>query len=103
MVLEPVSASERGQIRGHIGRVRIEEVEVELLGDVRNRVANHDWTTPPRLHADVVDIEYDGRRYPVVRLACLRDSYVALQRWDKVRLIDQSTASGAEAVDEPGP
>jgi hypothetical protein len=103
IVLEPVSASERGQIRGHIGRVQIEEIEVELLGDVQNRVAGRDWTTPPRLHADVIDIDYDGRTYPVVTLACLRDSYVTLRRWDKVRLIDQSIASGAEAVDEPGP
>lgn len=86
--LEPVRFRERGRVRGHIGRVRLGGVDVEVLGDVQNLLAGGGWSEPPRLGGEVELLELAGRPCPVVRLAALRAAYAAMQRPERVALID---------------
>jgi hypothetical protein len=86
-VVEPVEFGSRDHIRGHFGRLRLREVDVEVLGDVQNLMPDGTWTVPPRLDVDVMWLQLGERQFPVLRLTCLRDAYSAMGRSEKVLLI----------------
>lgn len=87
-VVEPVADRERDGIRGRLGRRRVGDIEVEILGGVQNRFPDGGWTDPPDVAAERVYV--DG--VPVVSLGALRASYAARGRDDRVGLIDRSAA-----------
>jgi hypothetical protein len=91
-ITEPVSFRTRGRIRGHLGRARLGDVEVEILGAVQNLMPDGAWTDPPELDADVVDVRLGERVYPVMRLTHLSAAYAAMGRSEKVRLIESALA-----------
>jgi len=89
-VIEPVGYRTRGAIRGHLGRVEVAGVEVEVLGDIQNRLPDGTWTPPPRLSEHITHVPLNKRRCPVLNLRYLRTAYAAMERGDKVRLIEET-------------
>jgi hypothetical protein len=87
-VVEPVSLRRKGRLKGHLGRLQLGDVEVEILGDVQNLRRDGTWTSPPQFDADVVAMAVEGRACPVVKLSYLRDAYAASEKWERVRLIE---------------
>ncbi len=77
----------RDGLRGHVGRLRVENVEIELLGDVQNATPGDTWTTPLSVEQHRVWIELNGRRYPVLSLDHLHDVYARMGRAKTPRLI----------------
>jgi hypothetical protein len=96
-VVEPVGFGTRGRLRGHLGRLRLENVEVDVLGDVQNLLPNGAWTVPPRLDALVVWVRVGEHRCPVVRLAHLHDAYEATGCSEKVALVASALRSHASS------
>ena len=74
--------SRRGPIRGVLSRVVVEGVEVEILGDVQNLLADGSWSSPPRL--DAVE-SADG--IPVLPLGAVEAGYRDLGRDEKADLV----------------
>jgi hypothetical protein len=95
-VLEPVLFRRRQRIRGHLGRLRLGEIEIEVLGDVQNLLTDDTRTVPPQLHMHAVHVRLGERVCPVLGLAYLRDAYSAMGRSATVRLIER-TLSNARA------
>lgn len=89
-VIEPVGYRTRGAIRGHLGRVELAGVEVEVLGDIQNRLPDGTWTLPPRLNEHITHVSLNEKRCPVLNLSYLRATYTAMGRTDKVRLIEDT-------------
>ncbi len=86
--IEPLAFRTRGALRGHTARVRLGDIEVEILGDVENQLPDGSWTAPPPLREEIEQLELDGLRCPVFSLAALRSAYQAMGRGEKVALID---------------
>jgi hypothetical protein len=89
-VVEPTSFQTRGRIRGHLGRIQLAGVEVEVLGDVQNLLPDGTWTEPPQLDLHVAHVPFGERTCPVLGLPYLREAYAALGRSEKVRLIEEA-------------
>jgi hypothetical protein len=77
----------RGSLRGHLGRLRAERVEIELLGDVQTAMPGNIWTAPLSIEQHRVWIERNGRRYPVLSLDYLQDVYATMGRVKAAQLI----------------
>jgi hypothetical protein len=86
--IEPVEFRSRGGLRGFTGRVRLEAMDVEILGDVENELPDGRWSPPPRLDRDVERLAFAGQECPVMSLSALRDAYAAMGRPEKVALIE---------------
>lgn len=91
-VIEPLGFRERGVIRGHLGRVKLVGIEVEVLGDIQNRQPDGTWTPPPRLSEHIHYVRLNEKPCPVLNLTYLRAAYTAMGRTDKVRLIEETLA-----------
>lgn len=90
-VIQPVTFSSTERIRSHFGRLQIEGIKVEIMGDMEKWV-NGRWEPPPDLtqHRELVTV--DGLELPVLSLAYEREAYekmgrretaVTLQQWLK--------------------
>lgn len=90
--IEPVRFRTRPRLRGHIGRIRVHEVEVEILGDVENELADGSWSAPPPLGDELEHIDFEGHSCPIFALTALRAAYEAMERPEKVALIDEGMA-----------
>jgi hypothetical protein len=86
-IFEPVALETRGGIRGHLGRLTVEGIEVEVLGDIQNATGGGRWTDPPRLDEHVEWLDAGKHRFPVLTLAYLRHAYEAMGRPEKARLV----------------
>jgi hypothetical protein len=95
-VVDPVQFAVRDSLRGHFGRLRLAGVEVEVLGDVQNLLADGTWTNPPALDLHVTRVRVGTRVCPMLRLAYLREAYAVMGRTAKVHLIESALA------DSPG-
>jgi hypothetical protein len=93
--VEPVGFATRDGIRGHVGRLRVGNVDVEVWGDIQNLSAEGTWSVPPRLDVHRVWVDCGAVRCPVLPLDYLRDAYEAMGRPEKLRLIDAVRGSGA--------
>jgi GNAT superfamily N-acetyltransferase len=91
-VIQPVGYRTRGAIRGHLGRVELAGIEVEVLGDVQNLLPDGTWTTPPALSEHITRVSLGEETLPVLNLRYLRAAYTAMGRTDKVRLIEETLA-----------
>jgi aminoglycoside-2''-adenylyltransferase len=88
--IEPIGFRSSAGLRGRVGRVRLEAIEIEILGDLENELPDGRWGKPPRLDCDVELIWVAGHNCPVMSLAALRRAYRAMGRAEKVKLIDES-------------
>jgi Aminoglycoside-2''-adenylyltransferase len=64
-VIEPVGYRARGAIRGHLGRVELAGIEVEVVGDIQNRLPDGTWTPPPHLSERITHVPLNEKRCPV--------------------------------------
>ncbi len=95
-VVEPVSERVSDEMRSHYGKLRLADLEVELMGDLQKRDATGAWEPP----VDVTDhrtwVSFDGRDIPVLDLAYEARAYERLGRTETARLLrdHQRTETG---------
>lgn len=83
---------ERDGIRGHLGLLRVENLAVEVLGDIQNALPGGMWTMPPRIAEHREWIALDDRRCPVLSLVYMREAYAAMGRDGKANIIAERLA-----------
>jgi GrpB-like predicted nucleotidyltransferase (UPF0157 family) len=86
-VLTLVRFQTRGEMRGHLGSLRLDGVVVELLGDVQNTLPGGEWSTPPAVEREREWIALGERRCPVLGLASLQRAYELMGRVEKAQRI----------------
>ena len=87
-VVRPVSFSDTDRIRSHFGRLRLDGVKVEIMGDVEKWV-NGRWQPPPDLAQHREFIQFDGLELPVLSLAYEREAYEKMGRWETAVILQQ--------------
>ena len=68
-VERPVSYSSTGRIRSHYGGLRLNDIQVEVIGDVEHQLADGGWSTPPDIEAARHWISRGDLKVPVMSLA----------------------------------
>jgi len=80
---------ETEKIASYLAKFKIEEVEVEVIGEPRIKTTNGEWTEPfvPK-RRQIRNLE--GMRIPLILLRNALKTYERLGRKDKVQKIDQT-------------
>ncbi len=102
----PVTFTSSESIRSHFGSLRLEGIAVEIMGDMRQRLADGTWEDADAWRRHVTRVEVAGLLVPVLSLAFEREMYARLGRTDKVDLIRRALDSRAASpfpVDRPAP
>lgn len=86
-VVEPVRYAASDRIRSHLGRLEIDGIKVEIMGDVQKRLDDQGWEEPVRVELHRRWVEASGWRVPVLSLAYEHQAYLKLGRLDKAELL----------------
>lgn len=86
-VVDPVSRSEGDGIRSHFGRLSLEGVEVEVMGDLQKRRPDGTWEAPVDVTEHRQFVPFRGRRVPVLSLAYEARAYERLGRTERAALL----------------
>lgn len=76
-------------IRSHFGTFRINEITVEVMGDIEKRLDDESWLGPPDLYPIIRLIDLDGINVPVLDLVYEKEAYRILGRDDTVRKVEE--------------
>jgi hypothetical protein len=76
-------------IRSHFGTFRINEIAVEVMGDIEKRLDDGSWIGPPNLYPIIRLIDLDGVNVPALDLEYEKEAYRILGRVDTVREVEE--------------
>ena len=75
-------------IRSHFGTFRINEITVEVMGDIEKRLDDRSWIGAPNLYPIIRLIDLDGVNVPVLDLEYEKEAYRILGRNDTARKVN---------------
>jgi len=81
-VVEEVHPWETEKMRSHFGRLKIDNVEVEVMGAVQKKV-NGDWEEPVDVSEKLTTVDYKNFQAPVLNLQYEAEAYEKLGRNEK--------------------
>lgn len=85
-VVQKVTLSSTEKIRSHFGKLIIDGIEVEIMGDVQKR--GEEWETVD-LDRYKKFVEVEGMRIPVLSLEYEYQAYLKLGRLEKAKLLKE--------------
>jgi hypothetical protein len=88
-VVEPVRYLVSERIRSYLGRLEMDGIRVEIMGDVAKRLDDQTWEKPIQVAQYRRWLEIDGLQIPVLSLAYEYEAYLRLGRLDKADMIWQ--------------
>jgi hypothetical protein len=86
-VIRPVQWSSTACIRSHFGALRIEGIQVELMGDVQHRLADGRWDEPVEIARQRRWVSYGNLALPVLDLAYEYEAYLKIGRTETAALL----------------
>ncbi len=78
--VQPVAFLAGERMRSHFGRLVIEGIQVEIMGDIEKRLSDGAWDPPPDLLAIIRHVVIADRRIPVLDLAYEVEAYDKIGR-----------------------
>ena len=76
----PVAYKESPRIQSYFGRLQIDDVQVEIMGDVVKRLPDSRWSTSPRLPTIIHHVTFREMRLPVIDLRYEYQAYLQMGR-----------------------
>ena len=86
-VKQPVQYSAAERIRSHLGKLEIDGIQVEIMGEVQKRLDDERWEEPVDVEHYRHWIEIDGMKIPVLWLDYERQAYLKLGRFEKAEML----------------
>jgi hypothetical protein len=86
-LVTPVRYLESERIRSYLGKLEMDGVQVEIMGDVQKRLENQDWEEPINLQAYRQWLKIDGLRMPVLDLEYEYQAYLRLGRFERAEML----------------
>jgi hypothetical protein len=86
-LIMPVSFSSTGLIRSHFGRLLVDGIKVEIMGDMQKRMRDGTWESAPDILALRRYLDFDDLRIPVFPLEYEHKAYLKLGRSQTSRLL----------------
>ncbi|HEY7341752.1 MAG TPA: hypothetical protein VH591_12785 [Ktedonobacterales bacterium] len=86
-IVRPVAFRTSERIQSHFGVLRVEGIEVEIMGDIQKRLPDGGWDEPPRLADHTECLPVDGMPVPVLSVEYEYAAYLRLGRTEKAHLL----------------
>ena len=86
-VVEPVRYLASERMRSHLGKLLIDEVEVEIIGGLRKLLPDGTWEVPVDVKAHRCYVEINNMRVPVLSLAYEYQAYLTIGRLEKSEML----------------
>ncbi len=86
-VVAPVRYSESTRIHSHFGKLEIDGVKVEIMGDIQKRVDEQTWEEPVKVEHYRRLVEIEGMQIPVLSLEYEYQAYLRLGRVEKAEML----------------
>jgi hypothetical protein len=88
-IVEPVRYLVSERIRSYLGRLEMDGIPVEIMGDIAKRLDDQTWEEPIQVAQYRRWLEIDGLQIPVLSLAYEYEAYLKLGRLEKADMIRQ--------------
>jgi hypothetical protein len=86
-IVRPVAFRTSERIQSHFGVLRVEGIEVEIMGDIQKRLPDGGWDEPPRLTEHTEYLAVDGMHVPVLSVEYEYEAYLRLGRTEQAHLL----------------
>jgi len=88
-IVEPVRYLVSERIRSYLGRLEIDGIRVEIMGDIAKLLDDQTWEEPIQVAQYRRWLEIDGFQIPVLPLTYEYEAYLKLGRMEKADMIGQ--------------
>lgn len=95
-IVEPVHFCETEAIRSHFGKLKICNVDVEIMGDIQKRISDGSWEKKFSILPIIQYINFEKMKIPVLSLAYEAEAYRNMGRIDRANDIQQFISSRGE-------
>jgi hypothetical protein len=95
-VVKPVRYSISERIRSHFGMLEIDDMKVEIMGDIQMKLDDQTWEEPVKVERYRHWVEVDGMRIPVLSLEYEYQAKLKLGRNEKAEIL-RKWLQGAKA------
>ena len=86
---EPVTLWESDMLRSHFGRLRVDGIQVELMGGVQKRLPDGSWGLPTVVSENSEIVAVEGMQFPVMKLEYEAAAYRQMGRITKAEMIEE--------------
>ncbi|ABV34118.1 MULTISPECIES: nucleotidyltransferase domain-containing protein [Pseudothermotoga] len=86
-VSKKVRFSSTEKIRSHFGKLIIDGIKVEIMGDIRKRLEDGNWEDPVDLNKHKRFVEIQGMKIPVLSLEYEYQAYLKLGRIERAEML----------------
>jgi hypothetical protein len=93
-VVEPVRYSESERICSHFGVLEIDDIKVEIMGNIQKRLGDWGWEKPVKVEHYRRWVEVGGMRVPVLSLEYEYQAYRRLGRDEKAEILQSWLQKG---------
>lgn len=91
---EPVRWSSSGRVQSYWGSLRVDGVQVEIIGAIQKRLPDGSWSEPPDLPSERKYISFAGYLVPVLDLKYESRAYALLGRTRRAALLQDWSEQG---------
>jgi hypothetical protein len=82
-----VTLSSTEKIRSHFGKLMIDGIKIEIMGDIQKRLEDGSWENPVDLEHHKRVVEVEGMKVPVLSLEYEYQAYMKLGRIEKAEML----------------
>ena len=86
-VTKRVKFSSMKRIRSYFGKLMIDGIKIEIMGDIQKRLEDGSWENPVDLEHYKRVVEVEGMKVPVLSLEYEYQAYLKLGRIDKAEML----------------
>jgi len=91
-VIRKVAFSEAEGVRSHFGKLRIQEVTVEIMGALQKKLSSGEWEPPVDVEKHREFVDFEEMKLPVLSLSYEEQAYRKLGRTEKANKIREWVA-----------
>jgi hypothetical protein len=99
-ILEPVHYSSSERIRSYFGRLDLDGIKVEIMGDLQKRMDEKTWDEPVQVESYRRWVNVDEMQVPVLSLEYEYEAYLKLGRVERAEMLKTWLQSRIEKKDE---
>ena len=81
--IRPVTYLDSGNIRSYFGRLCVDGVDIDIMGDIQKRLKDGSWDGPPDLNQHKCWIDFEGMHIPVLDLEYEVQTYQRMGRFER--------------------
>jgi hypothetical protein len=100
-IIDPVRYSQSERIRSYLGKLGIDGIQVEIMGDIQKRIDEKTWEEPVQVEHHRKWVNIDGMQIPVLSLEYEYQAYLKLGRVERAEMLREWLQNQAEKMDRP--